>query len=63
MELVIGVLLFSTKYNMICCMAVSPDYRKQGIGSLLPFQPLEKMMNWELHQELFMKNLALYQMN
>lgn len=32
---VIGVLLFSKKHNMICCLAVSPEYRKQGIGSSL----------------------------
>jgi ribosomal protein S18 acetylase RimI-like enzyme len=29
---VIGILLFSTKYNMLCCMAVHPDYRKLGIA-------------------------------
>ena len=28
---IIGVLLFSIKYNMICCLAVSNEYRKQGI--------------------------------
>ena len=27
---IVGVLLFSYKYNMICCLAVSSDYRKQG---------------------------------
>ncbi len=32
---VIGVLLFSKKHNMICCLAVHPDYRKKGIGSEL----------------------------
>lgn len=31
-NMVIGILLFSTKYNMLCCMAVHPEYRKQGIG-------------------------------
>lgn len=25
---IIGVLLFSIKYNMICCLAVSNEYRK-----------------------------------
>lgn len=30
-----GVLLFSRKHNMICCLAVSEAYRKQGIGSKL----------------------------
>ena len=27
-EKVIGVLLFSKKHNMICCLAVAPEYRK-----------------------------------
>ena len=40
---IIGVLLFSTKYNMICCLAVSSDYRKQGIGSRLLAYALEKL--------------------
>ena len=29
---VVGILLFSTKYNMLCCMAVHPAYRKRGIA-------------------------------
>lgn len=29
---VVGILLFSTKYNMLCCMAVHPTYRKRGIA-------------------------------
>ena len=32
---IIGVLLFSRKRNMICCLAVHPERRKQGVGSLL----------------------------
>lgn len=40
---IIGVLLFSTKYNMICCLAVSNEYRKQGIGSILLAYALEKL--------------------
>ena len=32
---VVGVLLFSTKYNMVCFLAVDPDYRKKGIASAL----------------------------
>lgn len=34
-ETVIGVILFSRKHNMICCLAVAPEYRRQGIASLL----------------------------
>lgn len=32
---VAGVLLFSRNRNMICCLAVSKDYRRQGIASML----------------------------
>ena len=32
---IVGVLLYSRKYNMICCLAVDPAYRKRGIASLL----------------------------
>lgn len=32
---IIGVLLFSLKYNMICCLAVAEPYRNRGIGSRL----------------------------
>ncbi len=34
-EKVVGVLLFSRNRNMICCLAVDPEYRKQGIASLM----------------------------
>ena len=40
---IIGVLLFSLKHNMICCLAVSGEYRKQGIGSKLLAYALEKL--------------------
>lgn len=30
---VLGVLLFSRGHNMICCLAVAPGYRKQGIAT------------------------------
>ena len=32
---VVGVLLISNKHNMICCLAVAPEYRRKGIASLL----------------------------
>lgn len=40
---IIGVLLFSYIHNMICCLAVSPNYRKQGIGSKLLVYALDKL--------------------
>ena len=40
---IVGVLLFSCKYNMICCLAVSEDYRNRGIGSKLLACSLEKL--------------------
>lgn len=30
-----GVMLFSREHNMICCLAVSPEYRRRGIASML----------------------------
>jgi len=30
---VVGVLLYSIKYNMLCCMAVDPDYRRNGMAT------------------------------
>lgn len=30
-----GVILFSRSRNMICCLAVAPEYRRQGIASAL----------------------------
>ena len=38
---VVGVLLISKKHNMICCMAVAPEYRRKGIASAL----LEKALS------------------
>ncbi len=32
---IVGVLLFSKKHNMICCLAVASDLRRQGIASAL----------------------------
>ncbi len=32
-NMVIGVLLFSTKYNMLCQMAVHPEFRRRGIAT------------------------------
>lgn len=38
---IVGVILFSRNRNMICCLAVAPEYRRRGIGSLL----LEKALS------------------
>lgn len=40
---VIGVLLFSKKHNMICCLGVSPKYRRCGIASILLSKALEQL--------------------
>lgn len=43
MEKVVGVLLFSKKHNMICCLAVLPEYRKQGIANMLLLAALKNL--------------------
>lgn len=40
---VVGVLLFSRNKNMICCLAVSPEYRKRGIASALLIKALSEL--------------------
>ena len=40
---VVGVLLFSKKRNMICCLAVLPEYRKQGFASALITAAIENL--------------------
>ena len=40
---VIGVLLLSRKRNMICCLAVAPEYRRRGVGSMLLETALEQL--------------------
>lgn len=56
-EEIIGVLLFSRKRNMICCLAVHPAYRKQGIASLLLERALSEL---DRHKKItvstFLKN-------
>lgn len=42
-ERVVGVLLFSKKHNMICCLAVSPDYRRKGIAAMLLTEALTSL--------------------
>ena len=40
-NIVVGVLLFSKKHNMICCLAVAQDYRRHGIASALLSKAIE----------------------
>ncbi len=40
---IIGVLLFSRGRNMICCLAVSPDHRRQGVASKLLAKALAEL--------------------
>lgn len=42
-NMVVGILLFSQKHNMLSCMAVHPDYRKRGIASQMVKLMLEKL--------------------
>lgn len=38
-----GVILFSRGHNMICCLAVSPRYRRRGIGSILLEKAIDEL--------------------
>ena len=38
-----GVILFSRSHNMICCLAVAPEYRQRGIGSLHLKEALDEL--------------------
>lgn len=38
-----GVMLFSREHNMICCLAVSPEYRRCGIASMLMDEALNNL--------------------
>lgn len=40
---VIAVMLFSRGHNMICCLAVSPEYRRRGLASVLLTEALENL--------------------
>ena len=74
---IVGVLLYSRKHNMICCLAVDPAYRKRGIASMLLSEALDKLdrdkdiivstfretMLKELHLEIYIRNLVSKRMN
>lgn len=38
-----GVILLSRNHNMICCLAVAPEYRRQGIGAALLDKALSEL--------------------
>lgn len=38
-----GVLLFSSKHSMICCLAVDPRYRRRGAASAMLTEALSRM--------------------
>lgn len=40
---IVGVLLFSREHNMICCLGVSPKYRKCGIATILLSKALNEL--------------------
>ncbi|MCR5528139.1 MAG: GNAT family N-acetyltransferase [Saccharofermentans sp.] len=40
---IVGVLLFSRGHNMICCLAVDPDYRRAGIASAMLDKALSEL--------------------
>ena len=42
-ETVAGVLLFSRSRNMICCPAIDPAHRKQGLASILLKKALDEL--------------------
>ena len=38
-----GVLLFSREHNMICCLAVAPQYRRRGAATMLMNEALANL--------------------
>ena len=42
-QTVVGVLLFSRSRNMICYLTVDPEYRKQGLASILLRKALDEL--------------------
>ena len=46
---VISVLLLSKKHNMICCLAVAPEYHRNGIASALLEKALSELdRSWDI---------------
>jgi len=42
-NMVVGILLFSIKHNMLCCMAVHPEFRRKHIASMMVQVMLDRM--------------------
>lgn len=40
---IVGIILFSREHNMICCLGVSPDYRRCGVASMLMNEALQNL--------------------
>lgn len=40
-----GVMLISTRLNMLCCLGVHPDFRRKGAASLLMAEALKRLDN------------------
>lgn len=56
-ETVAGVLLFSRSRNMICCLAVNPEHRNQGLASVLMRKALDELdRNREITVSTFREN-------
>ncbi len=56
-ETVAGVLLFSRSRNMICCLAVDPEHRNQGLASVLMRKALDELdRNREITVSTFREN-------
>ena len=59
-EKVVGVLLLSKKHNMICCLAVTPEYRRNGIASALLEKALAELdRSKDITVERYISNLVL----
>jgi len=42
-EEIVGVMLFSRGHNMICCLSVSPEYRRRGVATMLMDEALRNL--------------------
>ena len=40
---IVGVMLFSSKHNMICCLAVAPECRRRGAASAMLTEALTRL--------------------